>query len=121
MPLPAVEDTQETLHSLLSRGAPPETAEYALKVAQGKGEMDTECSDPTYIIMSWDVTRLEQLNQQWQVEDPAALVRNALIAAGMTATADNRVLGVTDANMASTRFSPHGACMWRERGGFCSL
>lgn len=50
-----------------------------------------------------DDTRLEQLNRQWQVEDPAALVRNALIAAGMTATADNRVLGVTDANMASTR------------------
>ena len=29
-----------------------------------------------------DVTRLEQLNQQWQVEDPAALVRNALIGSG---------------------------------------
>ena len=47
--------------------------------------------------------RLEELNQQWQVPDPAAYVRNALIASGMTATEDERVLGVTDANMPSTR------------------
>ena len=47
--------------------------------------------------------RLEELNQQWQAPDPAAYVRDALIASGMTATRDVRVLGVSDADMASIR------------------
>ena len=47
--------------------------------------------------------RLEELNQQWQAPDPAAYVRDALIASGMTTTRDVRVLGVSDADMASIR------------------
>ena len=41
------------MHFLVSHGAPQETAEYAIKVAKGKGDMDPECSDPTYIIVGW--------------------------------------------------------------------
>ena len=43
----------QTLHYLMSRGAPQETAEYAIKTAKGKGETDPEGSDPTYIIIKW--------------------------------------------------------------------
>ena len=43
----------QALDFLLSHGVPRDTAEYAIKVAQGKGEKDTDCSDPTYIIMEW--------------------------------------------------------------------
>ena len=45
--------TLQTMHILLSHGAPQETAEYAIQIAIGKGEMDLECSDPTYIIVGW--------------------------------------------------------------------
>ena len=53
--------------------------------------------------------RLDALNEVWGAEDPAAFVRDALIASGMTETEVPHVLSVTDANVPSTRYAAANA------------
>ena len=52
--------------------------------------------------------RLNELNQEWGAPDPAAFVRGALIASGMTETEDPRVLGLKDDKLTSTRYVAAG-------------
>ena len=49
--------------------------------------------------------RLDALNKVWGAADPAAFVRDALIASGMTETESPHVLSVRDADLPSTRWA----------------
>ncbi|CAK0787786.1 hypothetical protein CVIRNUC_011008 [Coccomyxa viridis] len=94
------EGLHETVQHLLSCGVSRRTARHAIATAKKE---DPECSDPTYILIGWRQERLDALNKVWGAADPAAFVRDALIASGMTETERPHVLSVSDADLPSTR------------------